>query len=250
MNTQIDTAVKRARGYWFVDGFTEMIAGVLLILLGGVLVQRGLAPQASFLAQLTSIAGEVSIVKLVGIVAAILVLVWLKNRFTYPRTGFARGKWVTAAQVLSFLGKAILFVLLPVLGLVVALICLLPVRGVLVSMPAWFPAGLGVLWAVLCILAGEWMGLRRFRLLAALILLAGIAIGAWQLVIGLPAVPVEALANPWYAQAPIAGMINRTFVSVGLVTMVSGAAFVLSGLVTFLRYRKENPHPYEEGLSE
>jgi hypothetical protein len=246
MNTQIDAAVKRGRGYWFVDGFTEMIAGALLILLGGVLVQRGLAPQASFLAQLTSIAGEVSIVKLVGIVAAILVLVWLKNRFTYPRTGFVRGKWVTAAQVLSFLGRAILFVLLPVLGLVIALICMLPARGVLVSMPAWFPAGLGVLWAVLCILAGEWMGLGRFRLLAALILLAGIATGAWQLVIGLPAVPAEALANPWYAQAPLAEMINRTFVSVGLMTMVSGAVFAISGLVTFLRYRKENPHPYKE----
>ncbi len=246
MNTQIDTAMKRARGYWFVDGFTEMITGGLFIVLGGVLVQRGLAPQASFLAQLTSLVGEVSIVKLVGIVAAILVLVWLKDRFTYPRTGFARGKWVTAAQASAFLGKAILLVLLPVVGVVAALFYLPSTRGVLVSMPAWFPAGLGVLLASVCILAGAWMGLGRFRLVAALILLAGILVGVWQLAVGLPIVPVEALANLWGAQAPIAEIINRTFVSVGLVTMISGAAFAISGVVTFLRYRKENPLPYEE----
>ncbi|MBN1888525.1 MAG: hypothetical protein JW850_11065 [Thermoflexales bacterium] len=246
MNTQIDTAVKRARGYWFVDGFTEMIAGALFIVLGGVLVQRGLALQASILTQLTSIAGEVSIVKLVGLLVAILVLVWLKNRFTYPRTGFVKEKWMTTAQVPGLLGKAILFVLPPVVGLVAVLVYLFSVRGLLAAMPAWFPVMLGVLLAVPCILAGAWMGLGRFRLMGVLILLAGIAIGAWQLVAGLPSVPPEAFANPWDAHSLLAEMINRTFVGVGLVTLLSGVVFAISGVVTFLRYRKENPRPYEE----
>jgi hypothetical protein len=253
MNTQIDAAVKRGRGYWFVDGFTEMIAGALLIVLGGVLVLGGLAPRASFLDQLASIAGEVSIVKFVGLIAAILVLVWLKNRFTYPRTGFVREKRVTVAQVSSFLGQAILFVLLPVMGLVAVLFYLPPTRGVLLSMPAWFPAVVGILLASVCIVAGEWMGLYRFRLMGVSILVAGIAIGCWQVASGLPSIPAEVLANldaQQVLQPPIVDMINRTFVSVGLVTMISGVAFAISGGVTFLRYRKENPRPYEEGLSE
>jgi hypothetical protein len=252
MDRQIDTVMKRGRGYWFVDGFTEIIAGGLFILLGGILLLRGIAPQHSFLAQFVSVASDISIVKAIGIVAAILVLWWLKNQFTYPRTGFVREKWVTLTQMLTFIGKAILILILPVLGLVAAFILLPSVRGVLFSMPVWFPAGLGLVWAVLCVLSGEWMGLRRFRLMGALILLAGIIIGVWQLVIGLPNFPVEALqsnslaALPEVVRASMAETINRTFISICLLTLVSGLVFAVSGVVTFLRYRKENPVPYRE----
>jgi hypothetical protein len=96
------------------------------------------------------------------------------------------------------------------------------------------------------------MGLRRFRLMGALILLAGIVVGVWQLVIGLPNFPVEALqsnslaALPEVVRAPMAETINRTFISIGLLTLVSGTVFAISGVVTFLRYRKENPVPYRE----
>lgn len=249
MNTQLDAAVKRGRGYWFVDGFTEMIVGALLIVLGGVLVLGGLAPQASFLDQLASIVGQVSIVKLVGLVVAILVLVWLKNRFTYPRTGFVREKRVTVAQVSGFLGQAILFVLLPVLGLVAVLFYLPSTRGVLGFMPVWFPIVVGVLLAGVCIIGSAWMGLYRFRLMGISILVAGIAVGCWQVAIGLPSIPAKVLAHldaQQVLQPPIADMINRTFVSVGLVTLVSGVVFAIAGVVTFLRYRRENPRPYEE----
>jgi hypothetical protein len=96
------------------------------------------------------------------------------------------------------------------------------------------------------------MGLRRFGLLGVLILLAGIGISAWQLGVGLPSIPVEALqssplaALPEALRASLADILNRTFVSIGLLTLVSGAVFAISGVVTFLRYRKENPAPYQE----
>jgi hypothetical protein len=252
MDGQIDQAMKRARGYWFVDGFTEIIAGGLLVLLGGVLLLHGIAPLNSFIAQFGSVAGDVTIIKVFGIIAAILILWWLKNRFTYPRTGFVRGKRVPAAQMLTFAGKTILVLILPMLALVAAFLFVPSVRGLLFSMPAWFPAGLGVILAVLTILAGEWMGLRRFRLLGIWILLTGIAAGVWQLVVGLPNVPTEVLqSSPLNALAevlwaPLTESINRTFASTGLLILVSGMAFVLSGVATFLRYRKENPVPYEE----
>ena len=252
MDGQIDTAMKRARGYWFVDGFTEMIAGGWFILLGGVLLLRGIASPDSFLAQFASVAGEVSIVKVLGIIAAILILWWLKNRFTYPRTGFVRGKRVPVAQMLTFAGNAILILSLPVLALVAAFLFLPSVRGLVFSLPVWFPAVLGVIWAILIILPGEWMGLGRFRLLGAWILLTGIAVGVWQLVVGVPRFPVEALqsnllnALPEVLRAPLAESIYRTFTSIGLFILVCGMAFAISGGVTFLRYRKENPVPYKE----
>jgi hypothetical protein len=64
---------------------------------------------------------------------------------------------------------------------------------------------------------------------------AGIAVGVGLLLIGWPG---------RLASASPAQMLGRTFAGVGLLSMICGAAFVLSGLVTFLRYRKENPLLY------
>ncbi len=252
MDNQIDSAIRVGRGYWFVDGFTEMLAGGLFVLLGGVLLLRGMAPQGTFLAQFASIASDIGFIKVLGLLAAGLILWWVKDRFTYPRTGFVREKRVTVRQVLTFIRNAVLCLLLPVLGLVAGFFFLPSMRAILFSMPVWSPAGMGAIWAVLCILLGHWVGLRRFGQLGVLILLAGIGISAWQLSAGLPPIPVEALQSsslPALSEAmraPLADILNRAFVSIGLLTLLSGAVFAISGVVTFLRYRKENPAPYQE----
>ena len=118
MNVQIDTALKRARGYWFIDGFTEMAAGGLFVILAGILLFSGTVPQASFPSWFLSVTSEIVIAKLIGILVAILILWWLKDHFTYPRTGFVRGKRVTATQVLVIIRNVILFLFLPILGTV------------------------------------------------------------------------------------------------------------------------------------
>jgi hypothetical protein len=244
MNVQIDSALKRARGYWFVDGFTEMAAGGLFILLAGILLFSGNTPQSSFPAWFLSVAGEISIAKLIGILAAILILWWLKDHFTYPRTGFVRGKRVTATQVLVIIRNVILFLFLPIFGLLAASLLIASAGSVLSSMPAWFPVGLGLIWAVVYVLAGEWMGLRRFRLLAVMMLLTGIAIGIWQFAMGLPAFPASAQTG--ILQPLVLESINRTLTGLGFLILISGVILMISGLVTFLRYRKENPTPYTE----
>ena len=53
-------------------------------------------------------------------------------------------------------------------------------------------------------------------------------------------------ALPEVVRASIAETVNRTFISIGLLTLVSGLVFAISGVVTFLRYRKENPARYRE----
>ena len=244
MNIQIDTVVKRARGYWFVDGFIEIAAGVLFLLLAGIVLFHGYTPQDSFTSWFLSMAGEVVIAKLFGILTAILVLWWLKDRFTYPRTGFVRGNRVTVAQVLIIIRNVILFLLLPIFGLLLASMLIASESAVLSSMPVWFPVGLGILWTVLFVLAGEWMGLRRFRLLGILILLAGAFVGVWQFLIGLPKFPAN--AQEIILQSSMLESISRTFSSMGALILVTGIILILSGVITFLGYRKENPTPYSE----
>jgi hypothetical protein len=242
MNIQIDTVIKRARGYWFVDGFTELIAGGLFILLAGILLIHGSAIPSQFL----SIIGQISLAKFFGFLVAVLILWWLKDHFTYPRTGFVRGNRVTVTQVLILIRNVILFLLLPILGLVAASLLIASAGSVLSSMPVWFPIGVALIWAVLCVWSGKWMGLRRFELLGALFLLAGIKVGIWQLEMGIPTLPANIQSGIF--QPPIVEILNRTLTSLNHLILISGIILMVSGVVTFLRYRKENPIPYSEDV--
>jgi len=244
MNVQIDTALKRARGYWFIDGFTEMAAGGLFVILAGILLFSGYVPQASFLPWFLSVTGEIVIAKLFGILVAILILWWLKDHFTYPRTGFVRGKRVTVMQILVILRNVILFLFLPILVLLAASLLIASARNFLASMPVWFPVGLGLIWGGVYLLAGGWMGLRRFRWLAVIMVLTGIAIGIWQFAIGLPTFPSNIQSGIF--QPIVFETIRRTLISLCFLILISGVILMISGLVTFLRYRKENPTPYAE----
>jgi hypothetical protein len=246
MNVKIDVMMKRARGYWFVDGFTEMAVGGLFILVAGILLVRENAPRASFPSWFLSVAGEVSIVKFFGILVAILALWWLKDRFTYPRTGFVRGNRVTAVQILIIIRNAVLFLFLPIFVLLAASLLTVSAGGVLSAMPAWFPIGLGLIWAVLCFRAGAWMGLRRFQLIGVMVLLTGIIVGVWQFAIGLPNFPANAQLG--ILQPPVLEIINQTLISIAFLTLTCGVILTLSGFVAFVRYRKENPTPYNEAV--
>lgn len=240
MNIQIDAVVKRARGYWFVDGFTEIATGVLFIILAGFTLSSNNTSQTPFLSWLLSVAGEIVIVKIVSFLVVILMLWWLKDNFTYPRTGFVRGQ-ITAAQIFTIIRNMILFLLLPIAGLLIASMLIVSTGSVLASMPMWFPVGLGLVWAALVLLAGEWMGLHRFRLLGGMTLLAGFGVGFWQLKMGLPDIPAN-------IQPPVLESINRTLTSLGLILLISGVTIIVSGILTFMRYRRENPQPFREDV--
>ena len=246
MNVQIDTAIKRTRAYWFVDGFTEMAAGGFFILLAGILLLRWNAPLTSSPSRFLSIAGEISIAKFFGLLIVILILWWLKDHFTYPRTGFVRGNRVSAAQVLILIRNIVLFLFLPIFGLLALSLLIASAGSVLSSMPVWFPVGVSLIWAIFFVLGGEWMGVRRFRLLGGLILLAGLAIGFWQISMGLPALPSN--IQPDISQPSVLEIINRAFAGLGFLILVTGVILMLTGLVTFLRYRKQNPTPYTEDV--
>ena len=147
-------------------------------------------------------------------------------------------------QVLILVKNIILFLLLPIIGLLIASLLVTSTGSVLSSMPVWFPAGLGVLWGVLLVLAGEWMGLRRFRIVAILILLIGLGTGIWQWTMSLPNIPANIQLD--LSQPSVLESINRSLIGLGYMLIASGIVFLISGTLAFMRYRKENPQPYEE----
>jgi hypothetical protein len=49
-------------------------------------------------------------------------------------------------------------------------------------------------------------------------------------------------------QPSVLESISRTLSSMGALILVTGIILILSGVITFLRYRKENPTPYAEDV--
>lgn len=241
MSEQIESAIKRVRGYWFVDGFTELVAGAVFIVLAALLLLGGSASPAAFSSWFLRMAGEIFIAKFAALLVAVLILWWLKEHFTYPRTGFVRGTPVAGPQAFRAIGNTLLLLLLPILALLATALLLTSPKSMVATMPVWFPVGVGAIWAALLVLSGEWMGIRRFRVMGGLALLVGAAIGCWQLVVGLPADSRLGLSQP-----SVLELINRTLASLGFLVLIFGVILVLSGLVAFLRYRKENPFPFAE----
>jgi hypothetical protein len=245
MSMQIDSVIKRARAYWFVDGFTEIAAGGMLIVLAGALLISRYASQMPFPSWFLSVTGEIIILKVISLLIVILILWWLKDNFTYPRTGFVRNR-ISVTQIFIIVRNVILFLLLPIIILFAASLFITSRGSILASMPVWFPIGLGLIWAAFIVLAGEWMGLLRFRLVGGITLLTGIAVGIWQSTMGLPNVPVN--VEPTILQPPLLESIDRTLSSLGFILLIFGVVLLISGMVTFLRYRKENPTPYSEDV--
>jgi hypothetical protein len=243
MNVQIETTMKRARAYWFIDGFTEIAMGGMFIVLAIAMFISRNTSQTPFLSWLLSVTGKIVILKVVSLLIVVLALWWLKDRFTYPRTGYVRNQ-ITAAKIFVIIRNVILFLLLPIMVLLAASLFITSTGSVLSSMPVWFPIGLGLIWGIFVVLAGEWMGLPRFRLLGGLTILTGIAVGIWQASIGLPNAPANVkptVLQPWLLES-----IDRTLLNLDLILVILGSILVFSGVTTFLRYRKENPQPYEE----
>ncbi|MFN2298177.1 MAG: hypothetical protein ACK2UB_04960 [Anaerolineales bacterium] len=252
MEQQIDAAVKRGRAYWFADGFSELILGAFFLLLGSAVLLRVWAGQGAFLEGFATTAIDFAVLKGVALLAAFLAIWWLKDRFTYPRTGYVRGKSVPPLVLLTVIRNLILIALLPVLGLISGLLFVPQTRAVLAYLPAGLPVAIGALWGALAYFGGEWLGLRRFRLLGWLMLLAGAAVGLWQISYGLSELPAEVLQwsildpLPDALQYPLDEWFIRMLTGMGILTLATGAGFAVTGAMTFFRYRKENPAPYRE----
>jgi len=63
---------------------------------------------------------------------------------------------------------------------------------------------------------------------------------------GLPNVPANAESTIFQPQ--LLESIDRTISSLGLILVIFGITLLISGLTTFMRYRKENPTPYSVGV--
>lgn len=86
MNAVIDEAPRRAIRYWYNDGLAEIGVGLLFLLVAAWFAVEGLAPAGSLPPSFSALGLPVIVVG--GMIAFGLLVRVIKQRLTYPRTGY------------------------------------------------------------------------------------------------------------------------------------------------------------------
>ncbi|MGD8402272.1 MAG: hypothetical protein PVJ21_01340 [Anaerolineales bacterium] len=208
-NDNMKNVEQRVRRYWYEDGIAELSSGGLFVILGLYFSAQGFFGETS----LVSIILQVSLVLLLvgGIFGVRWLVNTLKERLTYPRTGYVEYRVNNRDD-----RKRRMVIVVVALIIAMASIVLIDfIRGldsmVLIS---------GLLVGVIFIaLRGKSSGLKRFYLLGGLSILLGIGLAFLNL-----------------SQA----------YSLGLFYGLLGLAILISGGIVLRNYMSANPVPAEE----
>jgi hypothetical protein len=203
MAEYIHSSTKRTMAYWYVDGLAELCMGVVLFLLGVVLLIEGPAPQDSTLATVMAALRYLAI--LGGTFAIGVALRYLKGNVIYPRTGYVIYKKPGFKEMAPGFVAVVVLVLL----LDAWVRATMPEKAFLF---VWLMAGLTLFFAFLFISWARETGFRRFSLLSALVIMAGLATTG----LGLAYIMQDNL------RAMLAGP-GMFLAAVGLIATISGA---------------------------
>lgn len=193
---------KRPYHYWFIDGLGEMTAAVLLFLIGAAFYIQGTTTPGSLPFTLSGIAGLLLIGG--GPWLARPVVRKLKERFTYPRTGYVAYKQPSPRR------RAWVLVLTFLVSIATVSLILTNAEFSL----AWLPLIEGVAIGGLLLNSAFQHNIQRFYPLAGISIAAG-----------------AGLAISGYGD----------LVGTGIYFSIIGTAVLLSGAGTFRSYRKSYP---------
>ena len=158
MEKNLKSSQTRARQYWFADGLGEISGAAICLLLAVYFCIQQLLPSSQ---------GSFPLIFLAVFLAAFGIrrlMLWYRQRSTYPRTGFIESK--TGLEDRRLLGISIGFTVL-LLGFMLFTI----LRGIQTG--TWFPAISGIIFAFVFGLAGYRTKLTRFFFLGAFCLVLG-----------------------------------------------------------------------------
>lgn len=171
MNQPVENIIIRTKRYWFVDGLNEMASGLVLLMIGLLYLITSLQPPHILSALVVGIGQPIII--LLGWWFSGKAVKHLKERFTYPRTGFVayprsnngKRRW-RVALLAGVVGVGVTFLLM----------LLMPVLH-----RSWLVVITAAAIAVFTLYIGLQVGVFRFYILALFTLLLGIVITAFEI---------------------------------------------------------------------
>lgn len=158
MADRIEKLIKESYQYFYVDGLPELATGVIFTLTGAWLVLMAIVEQGTLTALLVAIGLPLLLIG--GVFLINRLLKGLKERITYPRTGFVSYRRESNGQDR--------WAIMAVALLIIVVSFFLPEE--------WneMPLAIGGILGAVLILLGSRLGLRRFFFLGALAILFGI----------------------------------------------------------------------------
>lgn len=208
MYSNVSDVEKRVTRYWYSDGIAELIGGGMFILLGLYFAAQEFMGQNSMVSGLLQ--ASLALLMIGGAFLSRRLIAALKNRLTYPRTGYveyrvdeSQAKWRRIWVIgIAFAVSALTMIFVRTFQILDSIVA---VTGVAVG-------------AILIFLRAKSAGITRFYFL-----------GGFSLILGL-ALSVSGLPNGY---------------SLGLFYGLMGVGFLFSGGFTLGRYLRENPLPAE-----
>jgi hypothetical protein len=200
MNTDVDDLMRKTKSYWYEDGLVEILAGLFFIVIGLFLLLDWATPQDAPYKWI--FAPGFAVVTIGWILSARKLIGWLKERITYPRTGYVaykqpkRASRVARAVAGGVIGAAASFALLA---------SLLYRQEIGRVIPLLMGAGVALL---LIRISGE-AGALRFQ-----------AAAVWSVMVG----------------SALAWLTSAMSLAIGAYYAALGPAFIVSGAVTLIRY--------------
>jgi hypothetical protein len=86
MNNNVDDLMRKSKSYWYEDGLVETLAGLFFVVIGALLLADWAAPPEA--AYRCIFAPGLMVITAIWILGGRYTINWLKERITYPRTGY------------------------------------------------------------------------------------------------------------------------------------------------------------------
>ncbi len=201
-------AERRTKRYFYDDGLTEIVLGVILVLFGGHFIGTAIFRERSPIRGFLDVS-SVLIICCAGFLVGRIIR-FLKFRITYPRTGYVSYKKKELSPQRRRAAMAIS-------AFIAAATATLLARSP--SFRTWMPALNGILLGVGVYLIARRTEVARFYFLAA----ASVVIGFGMALAGFD-----------------------DFKGLGLYYALFGAAMIVSGAVTFIVYLRRSRAPHED----
>jgi len=230
MKDTLTQVQQHARAYWFADGLNEIVSGIFAALYGGLILLITRAESGAPPKDMLSTTADIFL--LVGVFLTPVLLRWMKERGTYPRSGYVAYPELKFAERLRRVIPAMIIAFLLVVLVATFIIASAQTRLWVFASMAWLPTAMGVLFGVIFIRSARETGLTRHFLLGSISLATAIWLG-WRTLPFLSRISLGMFAGDGFGPMPP----ETAIVTQDLVTTVySNAAWLLivMGIAAFI----------------